>query len=109
MSAYVDGVENEQVVSDLELEQWPVGERPFDQPDNIQGAAESAVVTRHPEVGLPAVAALRRLTESLETLHVANARELGWSWRQIADSLGVSKQTVHRKYKNKDLKGIANV
>ena len=51
-----------------------------------------------PDVGLRAVAALRTLTERLELLQVGNARKLGWSWQQIADRLGVTKQTVHRKY-----------
>ena len=51
-----------------------------------------------PDVGLRAVAALRTLTERLELLQVGNARKLCWSWQQIADRLGVSKQTVHRKY-----------
>jgi CRP-like cAMP-binding protein len=51
-----------------------------------------------PDVGLRAVAALRTLTERLEILQVGNARKLGWSWQDIADRLGVTKQTVHRKY-----------
>jgi len=51
-----------------------------------------------PAVGLRAVAALRRLAEQLEDLQVANARRLGWSWAQIAASLGVSKQAVHKKH-----------
>ncbi|MBA2530066.1 MAG: helix-turn-helix domain-containing protein [Euzebyales bacterium] len=51
-----------------------------------------------PHIGLRAVAALRALTEQLELLHVANARAQGWSWRDIADRLGVTKQTVHRKH-----------
>lgn len=54
--------------------------------------------SRNPNVGLPAVAALRRLVERLEDLQVANARTLGWSWAAIATALGVSKQTVHRKH-----------
>ena len=60
----------------------------------IAGGAAS----QDPDVGLRAVAALRTLTERLELLQVGNARKLGWSWQQIADRLGVSKQTVHRKY-----------
>ena len=51
-----------------------------------------------PEVGLRAVAALRALTERLELLQVEKARSLGWSWQEIANRLGVTKQTVHRKY-----------
>ena len=59
--------------------------------------AEGAA-SNDPEVGLRAVAALRALTERLEVLQVENARELGWSWQDIASRLGVTKQTVHRKY-----------
>jgi DNA-binding NarL/FixJ family response regulator len=51
-----------------------------------------------PEVGLRAVAALRVLSERLEILQVDNARRLGWSWQDIAERLGVTKQTVHRKH-----------
>ena len=51
-----------------------------------------------PTVGLRAVAALGRLLDQLESLHVRNARAKGWSWQDIADALGVTKQTVHRKH-----------
>jgi len=51
-----------------------------------------------PTVGLRAVAALGRLLDQLEALHVRNARAKGWSWQDIADALGVTKQTVHRKH-----------
>lgn len=51
-----------------------------------------------PSVGLRAVGALQRLQVRLEALHVANAREQGWSWQAIADALGVSRQAVHQKY-----------
>jgi hypothetical protein len=59
--------------------------------------AEGAA-SQDPEVGLRAVAALRVLAEGLELLQVQNARDLGWSWQDIATRLGVTKQTVHRKY-----------
>ncbi|QRP50305.1 helix-turn-helix domain-containing protein [Amycolatopsis sp. FDAARGOS 1241] len=59
--------------------------------------AESAT-SDDPEVGLRAVAALRALSERLEILQVERARKLGWSWQDIAERLGVTKQTVHRKY-----------
>lgn len=59
--------------------------------------AESASST-DPDVGLRAVSALRALTEQLEQIQVDNARDLGWSWHDIAMRLGVTKQTVHRKH-----------
>jgi len=59
--------------------------------------AEGAAST-DPDVGLRAVAALRALAERLELLQVRQARELGWSWQDIASRLGVTKQTIHRKY-----------
>jgi DNA-directed RNA polymerase specialized sigma24 family protein len=59
--------------------------------------AEGAAST-DPDIGLRAVAALRALAERLEILQVQNARERGWSWQEIAERLGVTKQTVHRKY-----------
>ncbi|NAZ86686.1 helix-turn-helix domain-containing protein [Kineococcus indalonis] len=55
-----------------------------------------------PAVGLRAVAALRRLAEQLERLQVQRARDLGWSWADIAGALGVSKQAVHRKHSGND-------
>jgi hypothetical protein len=54
--------------------------------------------SRDPRVGLGAVAALRRLLDQLEALQVDNARNLGWSWQEIATELGVSKQAVHKKH-----------
>jgi len=54
--------------------------------------------SKDPDVGLRAVAALRALTEQLEYLQVGNARALGWSWQDIANRLGVTKQSVHRKH-----------
>jgi hypothetical protein len=64
-------------------------------PDTL--ATEAA--SRDPSVGLPAVVALRRLTERLERQQVERARALGWSWADIAGALGVTKQTVHRKHR----------
>jgi DNA-binding NarL/FixJ family response regulator len=58
----------------------------------------NGAASEDPEVGLRAVAALRVLTERLELLQVDRARALGWSWQEIASRLGVTKQTVHRKY-----------
>ena len=51
-----------------------------------------------PAVGLRAVRALRQLQERLEAIHVANARDLGWSWQAIADALELTRQAVHQQY-----------
>ncbi|MER5789158.1 helix-turn-helix domain-containing protein [Streptomyces sp. NPDC001980] len=51
-----------------------------------------------PAVGLRAVGALHRLAEQVEAAAVVRARAQGWSWEQIGDALGVSRQSVHAKY-----------
>jgi hypothetical protein len=51
-----------------------------------------------PAIGLPASLALHRLAERVEASHVAAAREKGWSWQQIGDALGVTRQSVHTKH-----------
>ena len=58
----------------------------------------TAAGSADPRVGLRAVLALRRLLETLEMLQVDNARRQGWSWQQIADALGVTRQAVHKKH-----------
>ncbi len=58
----------------------------------------SAASSRDPAVGLKAVRALRALVERLEALQVDNARDQGWTWEQIAQLLGVTRQAVHKKY-----------
>ena len=42
--------------------------------------------------------ALHRLAERVEANQVAAAREKGWSWQQIGDALGITRQSVHTKY-----------
>ena len=51
-----------------------------------------------PAEALRAVRALRDLADRLETLQVERARDLGWSWQEVADALGVSRQAVHKKH-----------
>ena len=62
-------------------------------PDLATAAADA-----DPRVGLRAVRALRRLLEHLEEIQVRRARDLGWSWQDIAEVLGVSRQAVHKKH-----------
>ncbi|MGY1603086.1 MULTISPECIES: helix-turn-helix domain-containing protein [Geodermatophilaceae] len=58
----------------------------------------TAAAADDPDTGLRAVRALRDLAERLEVLQVRNARDRGWSWQQIADALGVTRQAVHKKH-----------
>lgn len=37
-------------------------------------------------------------TRKVEATHVEAARASGWSWEQIADALGVSRQSAHMKH-----------
>jgi hypothetical protein len=52
-----------------------------------------------PAVALRSVGALHRLAEQVEAAAVELARQQGWSWEQIGDALGVSRQSVHAKYR----------
>jgi predicted transcriptional regulator len=58
----------------------------------------SAASSKDPSIGLKAVRSLRVLVERLEALQVENARGQGWTWEQIAQLLGVTRQAVHKKY-----------
>lgn len=46
---------------------------------------------------LATVVALRRLADDLESRCVVEALRQDWSWAQIAEALGVSKQAAHRR------------
>jgi hypothetical protein len=50
-----------------------------------------------PEQALAAVVALRLMADRLERAAVNVAIEQGWSWSQIAEALGVSKQAAHKR------------
>jgi hypothetical protein len=58
----------------------------------------TAAGSKDPSVGLKAVRSMRVLVERLEALQVQNARDQGWTWEQIAQLLGVTRQAVHKKY-----------
>jgi hypothetical protein len=53
-----------------------------------------------PAEALAAVVALRLLADKLERNAVNAALEHGWSWSQIAEALGVSKQAAHKRLAN---------
>ncbi len=62
------------------------------------GNLAERIRSQDPAVTLRAVGALHRLAEQVEAAGVTAAREQGWSWEQIGDALGVSRQSVHAKY-----------
>jgi len=58
----------------------------------------SAASDSDPKVGLQAVSGLRKLVDQLERAQVRRARELGWSWAEVARELGVSRQAAYKKH-----------
>ena len=50
-----------------------------------------------PAEALAAVVALRLMADKLERSAVNAALDQGWSWSQIAEALGVSKQAAHKR------------
>lgn len=72
----------------------PSSEEPGPATDALAAAAGD-----DPALGLRAVRSLRTLADRLERLQVVRARELGWSWQDIADVLGVTRQAVHQKHR----------
>ena len=63
-------------------------------------AVELAVAAgdQDPRVGLRAAAGLRKLVDQLEDAQVRRARELGWSWADVARELGVTRQAAYKKH-----------
>lgn len=51
-----------------------------------------------PEEALAAVAALRLMADKLERKAVKKAVSQGWTWAQIAEALGVTKQAAHKRH-----------
>lgn len=50
---------------------------------------------------LRAVVALRQLADQLEDAYVERALRNGWSWQDVAEALGVSRQAVHKKHSHR--------
>ena len=51
-----------------------------------------------PAEALAAVVALRIMADKLERKSVKKALDQGWTWTQIAESLGISKQAAHKRH-----------
>lgn len=55
---------------------------------------------QEPEKALSAVVSLRLMADKLEKKAVMEAIKQGWTWAQVAEALGVSRQAAHKKYAN---------
>jgi hypothetical protein len=55
-------------------------------------------VPEDPADALAAVGALRRLADRVEDTAVERALRDGWTWAQVAEALGVTRQAVHKKH-----------
>jgi len=51
-----------------------------------------------PADALAAVSSLRMLADQLERSAVKEALQQRWTWAQIAESLGVTRQAAHKKH-----------
>jgi hypothetical protein len=59
---------------------------------------KDAIASSDPGQGLRASQALHGLAERVEAKSVELARKQGWSWQQIGDALGLTRQSVHLKH-----------
>lgn len=71
-----------------------------DEPQRIAELAGRVAGADGLSAALGALPALREEIERLEREHVRRAIEGGWTWRAVADALGVAKQSVHRKHRD---------
>jgi DNA-binding NarL/FixJ family response regulator len=60
--------------------------------------AAAPTLPEDPADALAAVGALRRLADQVEDAAVERALAAGWSFAQIAEALGVTRQAVHKKH-----------
>ena len=61
-------------------------------------ATAPTTLPEDPADALAAVGALRRLADRLEDAAVERALTAGWSFSQMAEALGVTRQAVHKKH-----------
>ena len=64
----------------------------------MQSAPTDLAHPEDPADGLAAVVALRRLADRMEDAQVERALRDGWTWAQVAEALGVTRQAVHKKH-----------
>ncbi len=51
-----------------------------------------------PAAAMAAVIALRRLADGMERAAVEAALRRGWTWAQVAQALGITRQAAHKRH-----------
>ncbi len=51
-----------------------------------------------PAEALAAVSSLRMMADKLERSAVKEALQQGWTWAQIAEALGITRQAAHKRH-----------
>ena len=57
-----------------------------------------AITPDDPAAAIAAVIGLRRLADRMEREAVERAVDSGWTWQQIAQALGVTRQAAHKRH-----------
>ncbi len=60
--------------------------------------AAMATSPEDPAAAIAAVIGLRRLADRMEREAVERAVDEGWTWQQIAQALGVTRQAAHKRH-----------
>jgi hypothetical protein len=63
-------------------------------------SAVDAAERTDPEIGLPAVGALSAWLNEREEDLIVMARSQGWTWAQVAEPLGRSRQAMWERYRH---------
>jgi len=59
---------------------------------------KSLQVPTEPDLAFAVAISLRKEADKIERQAVKNALKEGWSWSQIAQALGISKQAAHKRH-----------
>lgn len=79
---------------------------PDEEPMRISSAlTRRATNAELPFSALPAIQELRHILDHLEAIAVEAARERGASWDEVADAVGVSRQTLQHRLKARNGNG----
>ncbi|SFU92899.1 hypothetical protein [Pseudoduganella namucuonensis] len=62
------------------------------------GDIKTLTLPDEPGEALAAVVALRMVADRLERRAVRDAIAQGWTWAQVAEALGVTRQAAHKKH-----------